>query len=245
MLLSEKTFSLILRKAIHVLLVTLLLMPFLVDIRSFGLSSLTYYSILLLASAFVNSLQIKRPPLVKVVLERIEETRSKFFSKLTSLESKSEIKALIASLLSEIEHTLIPQINAAIRDYERLGGYIGITFGAVGVLTSNILFKEYVFYGALALAIVDTVSALIGGFLGKTRIPGTNATLEGSLAGFIAFFTTLFLIGIEPISSLIISLLTVIVEAYGVEDNLAIPITASFVAYILNAPIPPLPSFPS
>jgi len=238
----KKLHSLILRKIIHLMLVTLLFLPFVVDIRIFGLTTLTYYSILLLVSAFINSIQVKKPPLVKIVLEHIEETRNKFFAKISSIESKSEINAFIVSFLSEIEHTLIPQINAAIRDYERLGGYIGITFGAIGVLVSNILFKNYVFYGALALAVVDTVTALVGKFLGKTRIPGTNATLEGSLAGLVAFFVTLSLIKVNAIAALIISTLTVIAEAYGVEDNLAIPLTASFTAYLLKAPIPSFPS---
>ncbi|RLE81746.1 MAG: hypothetical protein DRJ52_03510 [Thermoprotei archaeon] len=232
------------RKAVHIFLAAFLTVPFIFDIKSIGLSLIKYYSTLLLVASVVNAIQIRRPPLVKVMFDHMKESREKIFNKiLYEISSKKETRIYLLNLLKELEQTVVSQINTAIRDYERKVGYLGITFGAAGALLASIFFKNYVFYGVLALIVVDCTSALFGTIFGKNRLPYTNATLEGSIAGFLSFLIVLVSLRISLIYSLILSLIASIVEAYGVEDNLTVPIIVALFAKIFSLPLPPLASF--
>lgn len=102
-----------------------------------------------------------------------------------------------------------------------------VTLG-LGVLLTLILFPpKAALIGIFALAFGDGVASLAGKIWGKRKIPYLRGkTLEGSAACFIVVFISSLALTRDPLQSLEIALLTVLVEALPIRDydNLLIPL---------------------
>jgi len=229
------------RKLLHMVFCIGLLLPYTslsTFFNEYGISPSVYYSILTAIAVIINAVQIKRP-LVRVELKNmLQEKRRKIIEDLLKL--LPEDTPLISKSLEyeekirRLEDHFNDYIDRMERSYERIGGYIGITHGVVGILVSNILFGDYVVYGILALIIVDPAAAIFGVIAGKHAIPKTNGTLEGSLSAFILFFCFLFLLNLDITAVFTLSLVAVIAELLSIEDNLVIPLATSAAAYFLQ-----------
>ncbi|WP_243678406.1 hypothetical protein [Vulcanisaeta distributa] len=138
-----------------------------------------------------------------------------------------------------LEKTVKELLESVERDYERRGGYLGILMGAIGgVLISQLLTGNYVIYGIISVIVYDTMSAIGGVLLGRVRLPPfSNATMEGTLVGMASLAIVLFLFTNQLISSLAVTVVAALAEAYGMEDNLAIPVTTSLIAMALRLPV--------
>jgi len=230
------------RKAVHVALVAFLALPLLRPdlLAPFSLDPLKFYAIVLIGAAALNSVQVKKELRGKEALMRISEMRSKLVEELVrspplSRSSIKEVISLIERSVSRFDEFLIRQLELIERDYERRGGYLGLTLGAVGVAASYMLFGAHSIYGMIALALVDPVANLVGEAIGKIKLPYTNATLEGSLAGFASLLLLMVVLNVDYFKALLIALLSCLAEAYGVEDNLAIPIASSTASWLIGA----------
>ncbi len=230
------------RKLLHIVFCIGLLLPYLpisdnIFLKN-NLSPSVYYSILAAIATTINAIQIKRP-LIRIELKNmLQEKRRKIIEDLLKILPADE--SLISKSLEyeekirKLEDHFNDYIDRMERSYERIGGYIGITHGVVGVLISNVLFENYVVYGILALMIVDPTAAVFGATLGRHPIPKTNGTIEGSIAAFILFFLLSLLLSIDLPSAFMLSLTATLAELLSVEDNLVIPLATSAAAYILQ-----------
>lgn len=101
----------------------------------------------------------------------------------------------------------------------------GVLTFLIGSLIVILLFPSIIAIAAIAvLAIADSVSTLIGKYYGKHRIK--SKSMEGSLGFFItSFFILLFFI--DPLSALIISVITTLVELLPIEDNITVPLAVA------------------
>lgn len=194
-----------------------------------------FYSILSILSLTWNATQIKKPLLRSEVKKFMRENREKFFKEIKNfLPLKSQVTSHILDKIDEkirgIEELVDSQLSAMERDYEKRGGYIGLTYGVLGVTISYFLFGRHSFYGVVSLATVDLASTIVGSLAGAHKLPFTDKTFEGSISGAILFSITLILIGISPLNAFILSVLAAVVEAYAIEDNLLLPISVSFAA---------------
>jgi len=202
------------------------------------LDAKVFYSILSIAALTLNAIQIKKPLLRSEVKGFMRERREKFFNDIRNyIPLKSRVTSQVIDKVEEkirgIEDLIDYQLSIVERDYEKRGGYIGLTYGILGVTLSYFLFEDYAFYGVVSLATTDAVATLVGGLAGVHKLPLTSKTFEGSIAGFITFFTVLLSIGASPLRSLILSIAAAAVEAYTVEDNLLLPIIVSFLSTII------------
>ncbi|NHV98468.1 MAG: hypothetical protein HA496_02335 [Thaumarchaeota archaeon] len=228
-------YSELLRKSLHFLLSLILLLPFLLNRFEIVLDTRVFYSVLSIVALTLNAIQIKRPLLRSEVKGFMREKREKFFNDIRNyLPLRSRVTAQVIDRVEEkirgIEDLIDHQLSTVERDYEKRGGYIGLTYGILGVTLSYFLFEDYAFYGVVSLATTDAVATLVGGLTGVHRLPLTSKTFEGSVSGFAAFFTVLLLTGVSPLSALMLSIMAAIVEAYTVEDNLLLPIAVSFLS---------------
>jgi len=102
-----------------------------------------------------------------------------------------------------------------------------VTLG-LGVLLTLLFFPpKAALIGIFALAFGDGVASLAGKIWGKRKIPYLRGkTLEGSTACFGAVFISSLALTRDPLQSLEIALLTVLVEALPIRDydNLLIPL---------------------
>jgi Dolichol kinase len=106
--------------------------------------------------------------------------------------------------------------------------------GAVGVLISYDIFGSVGLLPAVVgLAVYDSFSALVGSALGRHRLPAVDATVEGMLGGAVPTLAVFIAAGYGPLTSLVITAFVAVAEAYGVEDNLAIPLAAAAAAYMM------------
>ncbi|RLE65899.1 MAG: hypothetical protein DRJ38_02935 [Thermoprotei archaeon] len=232
------------RKLLHVtfclgLLLPYLPLPFSVFFKN-GFSPSVYYSILAAIATTINAIQIKRP-LIRIELKNIlQEKRRKLIEDLLKILPADE--SLVSKSLEyeekirKLEDHFNDYIDRMERSYERIGGYIGVTHGIIGVLISNILFENYVIYGILALMIVDPAAAVFGATIGRHAIPKTDGTMEGSIAAFISFFSILIFFKLNLLSAITLSLVATLAELLSIEDNLVIPLATSAVAYVLQLP---------
>ncbi|MEM2087589.1 MAG: hypothetical protein QXF52_02805 [Thermoproteota archaeon] len=225
----------IVRKSIHVLLSLILLIPFILSYFKIVFDKAVFYSVLSLLTLTLNAIQIKRPLLRNEVKKFMQESREKFFVDIKNfIPVRSQVTSNVLDKIEEkirgVEDLIDYQLSTVERDYEKRGGYIGLTYGVLGVTISYFLFNDYAFYGVISLATIDSVSTLIGGLAGAHRLPFIDKTFEGSISGCIAFLTVLILIGVSPLNSLILSTLATVVEAYAIEDNLLLPIAVSFLS---------------
>ncbi|MEZ0248024.1 MAG: phosphatidate cytidylyltransferase [Thermoproteus sp.] len=218
--------GLLVRKAFHIVGAVLLAVPLFVDV-----SAPIYYAALALIAGAFYSIQVKRPQLLLDLRRDIFKSLESVFDNLDKIVpvGRADLKLQYDVLLSSIERA----IEAAERDYEKRGGYLGLLMGAVGVLISyNIFGASYLAPAVVGLAIYDTFSALVGTAFGRHRLPASNATVEGILGGSAPTLAVLMALGYKPLTSLIITLFIIPAEAYGIEDNLVVPIAASAAAYL-------------
>jgi len=238
-LLQDKAkLGVIVRKAIHLLFTLPLLLPFLAPVSDY-MSISTYYSILMIVAGFIYVTYFKRYRLHVQFRERIDSIRLQL-SRLTIGAHTQTARVIsiplehIQSAIMRIEAKLREIIELAERDYERKYGYIGILMGGIGVACSYFMFRSYALYGILGLAVYDTVSAIVGAIAGKRRIPMTEHTVEGCLAAVAVFTVVLTLLRVDILHAVALSVTAMIAELFGIEDNLAIPLAVSAVAYFLR-----------
>lgn len=225
----------IVRKSLHFLLSLVLLIPFILSYFKIVFDKAVFYSVLSILTLTLNAIQIKRPLLRNEVKKFMQESRGKFFVDIKNFipvrsQVTSNVLDKIEEKIREVEELIDYQLSTVERDYEKRGGYVGLTYGVLGVTISYFLFNDYALYGVISLATIDSVSTLIGGLAGAHRLPFIDKTFEGSISGFIVFLTVLILMGVSPLNSLILSILATVVEAYAIEDNLLLPIAVSFLS---------------
>jgi len=225
------TYGDVLRKVVHFLLIVALAMPLywkeIVEtifqkpypptLEAFADPGVIYAAIVI-GAAFMNAFRIRNP----IPREKLLEFRKK----------AAEIGPF-GKKIEELLETMDSLINTMQREYERRAGYLGLVYGTIGVFTAYTLFGHEVIYGIAAMATTDIFSSLIGMAFGKRKIPFSNGTLEGVLAGFFSFFIPLLFV--ESFRrALILALSASFAEVYGVEDNLSIPVFVSFVSWLLR-----------
>lgn len=240
---DNKVIANLFRKAVHVALVTLAMLPLLRPelLKPLPLNLEEFYAIALIVAAAVNSVQVKKKLLGREFLTRLSEARERLMKEFYRYSNKPSIKELLFAVersMRRFDNFLIRQLELVERDYERRGGYLGLTLGATGIMTSYVLFGKYSLYGMISLAVTDPIANVVGESIGKLKLPGTNATLEGSLAGLAACFLALVVLGVDPLSSLLVAFVSSLAEAYGIEDNLTIPLLASLTSWWLRLGIP-------
>ncbi|MEM2057134.1 MAG: hypothetical protein QXO76_02595 [Thermoproteota archaeon] len=232
---ARLNYSELVRKSLHFFLSLILLLPFLLNRFEIVLDAKVFYSVLSIVALTLNAIQIKRPLLRNEVKSFMREKREKFFTDIRNyLPLRGRVTAQVIDRVEErirgIEDLIDYQLSTVERDYEKRGGYIGLTYGILGVTISYFLFEGYAFYGVVSLATTDAVATLVGGLAGVHRLPLSSKTFVGSVSGFVSFFTALLLIGVSPLGSFILSITAAIVEAYTIEDNLLLPIAVSLLS---------------
>ncbi|GAB6065413.1 SEC59/DGK1/VTE5 family protein [Aquifex pyrophilus] len=108
-------------------------------------------------------------------------------------------------------------------------------YALLGIFISYLLFGKDAVYGIVVLAVGDGFSGLIGHYFGKRRLfYNPKKSLEGSLAFFLSSFIALLFIT-ELEKAFLISLVSAFVESLKLplDDNLLIPIVASFIGGVL------------
>ena len=84
---------------------------------------------------------------------------------------------------------------------------------------------------------VDSVSAIVGSYIGFHHYPLSEKTVEGSLFSFFVFFIVLSLHEISWLYAIFISLVAIITEVVSPEDNFYLPIIISMTTDFLNLSI--------
>ncbi|WP_148224614.1 phosphatidate cytidylyltransferase [Vulcanisaeta moutnovskia] len=234
----EQLKAMALRKLIHVVLSVFLIIPFIVNLGVYGISMTLYFALIALGVSVIYVIQVKRPIITVILLDALTSARRSILQQVikSPIGSAIPIDTLNDGLM-RLEKTVKELLESVERDYERRGGYLGILMGAIGVLISLLLTNNYVIYGIISVIVYDTMSALGGVLLGRVKLPFSNATMEGTLVGMASLVTVLFLLTNQLIGSLTITVVAALSEAYGMEDNLAIPVTTSLIAMVLKLPI--------
>ncbi|MGC9152414.1 MAG: phosphatidate cytidylyltransferase [Vulcanisaeta sp.] len=229
-----------LRKLIHVVLSVFLIIPFIININAYGLSTTLYFTIITLGVSVIYIIQVKRPIITLVLLDALTSARRSVLQQLTKSPISSAIPIeVLDDGLMRLEKTVKDLLESVERDYERRGGYLGILMGAIGVLVSQLLTGNYVIYGIISIIVYDTMSALGGTLIGRVKLPFSSATIEGMLVGMTALAIILYIFTNKLIGSLAVTVVAALAEAYGMEDNLAIPVTTSLIAMVLRLPLIP------
>lgn len=200
-----------LRKIIHMLFSLLLVVPLL--LRDYVEPGILYGAALAFGGV-VYSMQVRGPP---------EWLRASM--QLPQIRHLEVILESFERLVSMVE-----------RDYERRSGWLGLISGLIGGSSSYFIFGPRVIYGVIGLLLVDGISTIVGMNLGVRKIPFTNKTFEGTLAGFLSFLIALVFITGDLLVSLIVASASSLAELYGIEDNVAVPLTASALAYLMALP---------
>ncbi len=225
------------RKILHFSLSFILILPYFWT----DLNATTYFAIIALLANYFNALLLKKPLLPQEIKKNFTNMRRNVILAFIQRAPQPLAKNLeaIDLLFEKIEKGIEEEITKIERNYEKIGGYIGVTHGVLGVLIAEVLFSKYTFYGILALMIVDPASSIISVFTEfRHKLPRSWSTLEGSIAAFLAFSLALYTLGVPAPQAILISLIGVITEAYAIEDNLLIPVIVSFSAYLLLLPTP-------
>jgi len=113
--------------------------------------------------------------------------------------------------------------------------YTPSLFFLMGILFSLLLFPSFALFPLLMATLVDPLSGLVDEWLGRTKIVySPHKTLEGSLCFLSLGVLVLYFLGIEPKTSLLISLGVTFVESLCVRgaDNFTVPLsTGLFLKY--------------
>jgi len=234
----------VLRKIIHVMLSLILISPYVLGgffQTVVYIDASIFYSLLSIAVLTLNVLQLKKPLLRSDIKRAMRTGRRLLFDEILRVipVRKPILQILddVDDVIRRIEDLIDDQLSRIERRYEKIGGYIGLTYGVLGVTIAYFLFRDYVFYGILALMTIDSVSTVIGKKYGKHLIPFMNKSVEGSAAGFIAYYVVLIALGVKPLASLIVSLAATLTEIFSIEDNLFIPLVVALIAEILGLPV--------
>ena len=215
------------RKSVHLALTGLLVLPLIGGLKDYE----AYYATLLITASLLYSLQVKRP----LALARARALLT------AVLDSAMRSGHHIGEVVERVRNVVDELIREAERDYERRWGYLGVLMGATSIyLVATLFTADALVVAILSLAAYDTASAIAGSLIGKVRLPMSNASLEGGLAGFSAYLASLVLVGVEPMTAALVSASAIIAEAYGVEDNLTLPLATSIV-YTASTGITPIP----
>jgi dolichol kinase len=148
---------------------------------------------------------------------------------------------LYLALLLLIEHfrltkgIKIPLFDFLFRDKERafMGGHVFFALGSL--IAIGVYSKEVAITSILFITFGDLAASLVGITLGKTRVKGTNKSLEGSAAEFLIDIV----IGIIVLKNLpvafLMALVATLTETYlsGIDDNLSIPVFAGLSAELM------------
>ncbi len=240
----DKSFTpVVLRKLIHVILSAILISPYILggiqDVVYINASTL--YSVLSISVLTLNVLQLKKPLLRSDIKRTMRTGRRILFDEILRIIplGKPILQILddVDDVIRRIEDLIDDQLSRIERRYEKVGGYIGLTYGVLGTTISYFLFGDYVFYGILALMTVDSTSTVVGKRYGRHLIPFINRSIEGSIAGFTVYYIVLIALGINPLASLITSIIATLTELCSIEDNLFIPLIAALTTQILGLPI--------
>jgi phytol kinase len=99
---------------------------------------------------------------------------------------------------------------------------------ALGVLATLLVFpSDAARIGIYALAFGDGIASLAGKIYGRVKIPFTGGkTIEGSFACFSAVFLSTFLVTYNPLRSLEVAVIAMLIEMLPLKDydNLLIPL---------------------
>ncbi|MFP3211162.1 MAG: phosphatidate cytidylyltransferase [Thermocladium sp.] len=228
--------ALLYRKLFHLILSVFLIAPFIIGLQ---LQLITYYYLILLfLAAMLYATQLKRPIISLVISEALDDARQSFRDQLIkilgTIQRGGGDEVIIT--FNKLESMFNETLKNIERDYEKRGGYLGVLMGAIGVYASYTAFGSYAAYGILALIFYDTFSALIGTAIGRHKLPYSTSTIEGSIGGLAIYMLVLLVLGLRPIDLAALGAAVVVSEAYGVEDNLTIPLIASLVAFLLGTP---------
>ncbi|NPA23597.1 MAG: phosphatidate cytidylyltransferase [Crenarchaeota archaeon] len=232
---SRRRRGIFIRKIIHAVFSSLLVLPIVVHEYLPMVRPDVCYVIVTFIACMIYVVYFKRTIIFEAFRSQLE-ILARTFSKIIPQLSNQPIQNLINQLqvsFQKFEMKMRELLDIAQRDYERRYSFVGILMGSIGVLCSYVLFHFYAIYGIMGLAIYDTVSAVSGAIYGRHRLPFSIVTFEGCLTGMLAYYISLLVAGVGPIYALVISLVAVLSEAYGVEDNLSIPIFTSLAAYLL------------
>ncbi len=202
----------VLRKLIHIAFSSVLLIPLLFS--SLIDPAITYAAALALGG-WIYSMQVKGPPQWLKASMQIPQPRG------------------MEVVLESFNHL----VHLVERDYERRAGWLGALSGLIGVTSTYFLFGSLTFYGILALILTDGISSIVGILLGKARIPLSDGTVEGTLAGFLSYCGALVYLTGDLQLAISIATTSSIAELYGGEDNISVPIVSTLVAFLLGAPV--------
>ncbi|WP_054849771.1 hypothetical protein [Vulcanisaeta sp. JCM 14467] len=127
-----------LRKLIHVVLSVFLIIPFIVNLNAYGISTTLYFALIALGVSVIYVIQVKRPIITIVLLDALTSARRSILQQITKSPIGSAIPIdTLDDGLMRLERTVKELLESVERDYERRGGYLGILMGAIGVLISS------------------------------------------------------------------------------------------------------------
>ena len=241
--------ALIIRKAIHFSFSLLLILPltpsFIEASSKVGITNpaLLIYSLLTFFAALVNSIQIRKPSLREEMIRFLRDLRKRSLAKLESLAKSLGTQTLLKigfeeldKLFSRAEENLNTIVSRLERDYEKRYGYVCITFALISILLAYILFNKYVIYGILALAIVDSISAILTALIPTPKI--YKHSIPSVVVSFICFYIPTTMLSGNPIISLAISAIVILIEIISPEDNLTLPFLTALASYYFAIPTP-------
>ncbi len=216
-----------LRKAIHTAFISLLFVPYAVPL----LEPRMYYAALAVSASLLYALQVKQPQLAIKLVNDLLYRSEEMFEKLQRIAPGVD-RLYVREQYERFREEIIDMVRSVERDYEKKSGYVGMLLGIMGIYITNTLFGDLPTLTALtSLAVYDTVSGIVGARHGRRRFPHSRASLEGSLAGALA--NAAVLAPFLGLPAVLISAIAVLAEAYGVEDNMSIPLAVGLTTYIL------------
>ncbi len=213
------------RKIFHITFVALVAIPLFVNIPID-----IYIASLAAVSGFLYSIQVRQPTLWNEVRQNLLKSLEELLERLDRFIPLDKPELQYQKFVKQIEEF----IALAERDYEKRHGYLGIVMGALGFLSSITLFGPVHFIAAIvSLIVYDAVSAIVGVGVGGRRLFG-RVTIWGTAAGSVANALALIIVGYPPLASLLITLLVMAADVFGVEDNLTIPLAAAAGSFLYS-----------
>lgn len=106
---------------------------------------------------------------------------------------------------------------------------------AGGILASLIVFADPFNYVAIAVVTLgDGTAAIVGRLYGRTKIPYSQKTVEGTLAGLVFAFAGSLLF-VSPMIALAAASVGMLVEllSWRISDNLTVPLLAGLTAVVV------------
>jgi len=201
----------LLRKVIHILFSSVLLAPMMVmDLVDPKL----VYAVALAVGGWIYSVQVKGPPQWLKAGMQIPQPKG------------------VEIVLDSFNRL----VNLVERDYERRAGWLGALSGLIGVSSSYFLFGSLASYGIFALITTDGLSSIVGISIGRIKIPMADGTVEGTAAGLISYLILLQCLIGDPYLAALIAVSSSVAELYGGEDNIAVPLVSTLVAFLSGAP---------